>query len=429
VHGFFNLHKMEIPVPQQTSSGRAPSSVPTIQELALVADQIAPLARANAEETERRRDPAPEVIAAMKSAGLHRLYMPRRYGGFGMDWGAHFVAGERLGRECGSTSWTASLVFSHVMYLGRFTPEAQDEFFAASAEPVLATGSAGGGAIVREGLGWRLRGRWSFVSGVNIATGVMVVARENGEGPISHFILLQPGEYTVHDTWFAEGLRGTGSHDVSIDNVFVAAHRVLTMQEFTSMTPPGSVIAESYVHSVRTPAYQKTWFCGPLLGTARGALASYLEQTKARTGRILGESIVAQVPVQVRVGEACAKLDAAELIFKEVMATLHRLGSEHAEIRGEDLLRHRRLITLGAQLCVQTTDMLSTMMGITGFVSGNPVQRLHRDCRTVSTHVELNWDHSMSATGKVRLGVPTGDPLVDSATAASSNSVQLGTQL
>lgn len=414
----------------QISSGRAPSSAPTLQELAAVAEKLAPLVRANAEETERRRDPSPEVVAAMKAAGLHRLYMPRRFGGYGMDWGAHFVAGERLSRECGSTGWTASLVFSHIMYLGRFRPEAQEEFFAASAEPVLATGSAGGGNIRREGAGWRLKGRWAFVSGVNVASGVMIVARENGEGPISHFILLLPGEYTVLDTWFAEGLRGTGSHDVTVDEVDVPAHRVLTMQEFTSMTPPGAAIAESYVHRARTPPYQKSWFFGPLLGTARGALASYLEQTKARTGRILGESIVTQVPVQVRVGAVCAQLDAAELLFKDVLALLHRLGAAGEEVRGEDLLRHRRLITLGAQLCAQATDTLSTMMGITGFATGNAVQRLHRDCRTVSTHVELNWDHSMSATGKVRLGVPTGDPLVDSATATASNSAAvLGTQL
>jgi 3-hydroxy-9,10-secoandrosta-1,3,5(10)-triene-9,17-dione monooxygenase len=406
------------------------TSRPTLTELAEAAERLAPLVRSRAEETERRRDPSPEVVTAMKAAGMHRLYMPRRFGGYGMDWGAHFIAGERLSRECGSTGWIASLVFSHIMFVGRFAPEAQEEFFAASPDPVLATGSAGGGAIVREGDGWRLKGRWSFVSGVIAANGCMFVARENGQGPISHFILLLPGEYTVHDTWNAEGLRGTGSHDVSVDDVLVPARRVLRMDEFTSMTPPGAAIADSYVHCVRTPPYQKSWFFGPLLGTARGALASYLEQTRARTGRILGESIASQVPVQVRIGAACARLDAAELIFQEMLRRLHELGAARAEVRGDELLRMRRLITLGASMCAETTDMLATMMGITGFATGNPVQRLHRDCRTVSMHVELNWDHSMSATGKLRLGVPTGDPLVDSVTAAGSNSAAaLGTQL
>ncbi len=281
------------------------TSRPTLADLAEAAERLAPLVRSKAEETERRRDPSPEVVAAMKSAGLHRLYMPRRFGGYGMDWGAHFIAGERLARECGSTGWTASLVFSHIMYVGRFAPEGQEEFFGASQDPVLATGSAGGGAIVPEGDGWRLKGRWSFVSGVNAANGCMFVARENGQGPISHFILLLPGEYTVHDTWHAEGLRGTGSHDVSVDDVLVPARRVLRMDEFTSMTPPGAAIAESYVHCVRTPPYQKSWFFGPLLGTARGALASYLEQTRARTGRIFGESIFSQVPAQAAPTRTC----------------------------------------------------------------------------------------------------------------------------
>jgi 3-hydroxy-9,10-secoandrosta-1,3,5(10)-triene-9,17-dione monooxygenase len=104
-------------------SGILSSSAPTLAELADVAEKLAPLVRANAEETERRRDPVPAVAAALRDAGLHRLYMPRRYGGHGMDWGAHYVAGERLSRECGSTGWIASLVFSHIMYVGRFPVE------------------------------------------------------------------------------------------------------------------------------------------------------------------------------------------------------------------------------------------------------------------------------------------------------------------
>lgn len=410
-----------------------PDSVPSLGELAREAERLAPLVRANALETERRRDPVPEVVAALKAAGLHRLYKPRRFGGYGMDWGAHYVAAERLSRECGSTGWLTSLVFSHIMYVGRFEPAAQEEFFAADPEPVLATASAGRGALFREQGGWRVKGRWSFASGVNVATGLMVVARERGEGPISHFILLLPGEYQVHDTWHSEGLRGTGSHDVSVDDVIVPERRVMKMAQFTSYTPPGAAIAESYVHLMRTPPYQKSWFCGPLLGTARGALDRYLDQTKARTGRILNESIVSQAPVQVRVGAAVANLDTVDMMFADIMRRLHDMGAARQEIRGEELLRMRRLMTLGARLCVETADSLSGMMGITGFATDNPVQRMYRDCRTVSMHVELNWDHTMSATGKLRLGVPTGDPLIDEtdagASAPGNSAAVLGTQL
>lgn len=417
---------MSVVVSQKTPA----SAIPTLADLVRVSEHLAPLVREHALETESLRDPVPKVVAALRAAGLHRLYMPRRFGGFGMDWGAHYVAGERLSRECGSTGWLASLVFSHIMYVGRFAPEAQEEFFAASPDPVLATASAGGGGLFPDGsAGWRLKGRWSFASGINVANGLMVVARERGEGPISHFVLLLPGEYQVHDTWRSEGLRGTGSHDVSVNDVNVPARRVVSMAQFTSYAPPGAAIAESYVHIVRTPPYQKSWFCGPLLGTARGALNSYLEQTRARTGRILGESIVSQVPVQVRVGAAVANLDTVDMIFTDIMRRLHTLGAARQEIRGEELLRLRRLMTLAAKMSVETADSLSGMMGITGFATDNPVQRFYRDCRTVAMHVELNWDHTMSTTGKVRLGLPTGDPLIDTAAAGGNSAAVLGTQL
>lgn len=417
-------------MPNSSAPASTDSSVPTQAELAAAAEKLAPLVRENAERSEELRDPVPEVVEALRGAGLHKMYRPRRYGGYGLDWGPHFTVSERLARECGSTGWLVSLVFSHVMFVGRFLPEAQDEFFASAGDDaVLATGSAGGGAIRRDGPGWLLTGRWAFVSGVNVASGVMVTAREDPEGGISHFALLLPGEYQVHDTWHVEGLRGTGSHDVSADQVSVPARRVVTIEEFASMDPPGAPIAESYVHRVRTFPYQGSWFLGPLLGAARGALESYCAQTRTRKGKLFGESIVSQVPVQVRVGEACAKLDAAELLFEDVIRDLHAAGAAGEEIVGERLLRMRRLVTFGSRLCESTADSLASMMGVTGQKASNPVQRLYRDCRAISTHIELNWDQSMAPTGKVRLGVPTGDPLLDEGTTAPGASPVLGKQI
>ncbi|MXW72598.1 MAG: hypothetical protein F4002_00215 [Chromatiales bacterium] len=417
-------------MPQDIVPASTDSAIPTPAELTSAAEALAPLVRENAVRSEELRDPVPEVVEALRRAGLHKLYRPRRYGGYGLDWGPHFTVSERLARECGSTGWLVSLVFSHIIFVARFGQDAQEEFFtSAGDDAVLATGSAGGGAIRREGSGWRLTGRWAFVSGVNIASGVMVTAREDPEGGISHFALLLPGEYQVLDTWHVEGLRGTGSHDVVADQVLVPARRVVTIEDFASMDPPGAAIAESYVHRVRTFPYQGSWFLGPLLGSARGALESYCEQTRSRKGKLFGEPIVTQVPVQVRVGEACANLDAAELLFQDVIRDLHAAGAAGEEIVGERLLRMRRLVTFGARLCTSTADSLAAMMGVTGQKASNPVQRLYRDCRAISTHIELNWDQSMAPTGKVRLGVPTGDPLIDGDSTSANTSPVLGKQI
>jgi 3-hydroxy-9,10-secoandrosta-1,3,5(10)-triene-9,17-dione monooxygenase len=117
------------------------------------------------------------------------------------------------------------------MWVARFGAEAQEEFFAANPEPLVATGSAGGGSLTETEGGYELTGRWGFTSGINHANGAMVTAKL-GDGPVfTHFVLLQPEEWTNEGNWLAEGLRGTGSHHIRVAGARMPAHRVITMQE------------------------------------------------------------------------------------------------------------------------------------------------------------------------------------------------------
>lgn len=396
-------------------TSRTPSHIPSVDELVAAARALVPLVQAQAPDAEDRRDLPPATVAALKQAGLHRIYMPRRFGGYEMDWGAHYLVSRELGEACGSTAWIVSLVFSHVMWAARFPAEAQEEFFGSGGQAVLGTGSAGGGQLTPADGGYVLTGRWGFVSGINHAAGAMVIAKTDPAKIFSHFVLLLPGEYTVENNWDAEGLRGTGSHHIRVTERFVPAHRTVERDALLGGTAPGAALHPSYVHRVRTPLYQKSWFAGPLLGTALGALKAYCEQTRARMGQLFGEKIAEQTPVQVRLGESMAEIDAARLIFDDYIRALHAKGSAGQGFAGEEVLRAHRTMTLGAQLCLSAVNRLSAMMGVTGQTGRNPVQRLFRDCRTISTHIELNWDHSMAPTGKYLLGLKTGDPLVDGA--------------
>ena len=119
------------------------------------------------------------------------------------------------------------------------------------------------------------------------------------------------------------------------------------------------------------------------------------------------------MPVQVRVGEASAHIHAANLVMENFCTMLHQRGAAGTDITGKDLLSAKRDMTYASRLCVKSAEMLSGMMGVSAQTGRNSVQRLYRDCRTVSTHIELQWDHSMAPTGKYLLKVPTGDPLID----------------
>lgn len=407
------------------------TSSPSKDELVEAARALIPTLRERANEAEDLRRLPESTITDLKAAGLHKVYMPRRFGGWEMDWGAHMEVSREISQACGSAGWITGLVFSHVMWVARFGADAQEEFFARNPDPIVATGSAGRGKLEPDGEDYVLNGRWGFMSGIDHANGAMVTATLGDERIFTHFALLYPEDWTSEDNWQAEGLRGTGSHNVRVEGAKIPAHRLIPRDEMLSPNPPGSALHDSYIYKTRTGAYQKSWFAGILVGTAMGALQEYAANTRTRKGALFGESIVDQVPVQVRVGEAAAKIHAANLIYEAFCAMLHDRGVNGQDVTGEDLLSSKRDVTFASRLCVQATESLSGMMGVSAQTGRNPVQRHHRDCRTVSTHIELQWDHSMAPTGKHIFGVSTGDPLIDGVKAEYSNSgsAYLGTRV
>ena len=407
------------------------STVPTRKELLDKARGLSAFLREQADDAEDLGFIPHKTLERLKSSGFHKIYMPARFGGWEMDWGPHMDVSREISKSCGSSGWMTGLVFSHVMWVARFGAEAQEEFFSQNPEPVVSTGSAGGGKLVSDGDGFILNGRWGFVSGVDHADATMVIATQGDEKIFTHFVLLYPSDWINEKNWKSEGLRGTGSHHIRVENVKIPAHRMIQRDEMLHPDPPGSSLHESYIYKVRTSAYQKSWFAGILAGTAMGAIEEYANNTRNRKGALFGESIVDQVPVQVRLGETVAEVNAANLLFESFCRMLHDRGSCGKEISGEDLLSTKRDITFASRLCLKAAERLSGMMGVSAQTGRNPVQRHYRDCRTVSTHIELQWDHSMAPTGKHMLGVATGDPLIDGDNSLSDNrsTAYLGTRV
>jgi len=331
-----------------SATAAQPSYIPTREELVREARKLVPALRERAQATDELRTLPAETVADLKAAGIHKIFTPRRYGGFEMDWGAHVDVSRELGRGCGSTSWVSSVVMSHTWMLGRFPVRAQEEFWPSHPDAIIAT---------------------AF----------------------------------------------TGSKDLLVKDVFVPEYRTVLSEELAGAEPPGAKLHNSYIYRTELGQLFYTLLCGPMLGATRGGLEHYLEQTRERTGQMFGESVVEQVPVQIRVAESYEELRVADLITDKLMQFLHEAGRSGKRIRGINRLRIRREPAMAAKLCLSAITRLANMMGVTGQTGNNPVQRHYRDVRTISTHGGLNWDNGMMPTGKLLLGVPTGDPLTDMA--------------
>ena len=213
--------------PGQSASAPIAAPLLTRGELLRRASALVPVFKERAARAEELRQVPPESVRDLLASGLIRIGNPRRYGGHDVEVDTAFEVGFELGRGCGSTAWCYSLWAAHNWWLGHFPERCQEEFFATGPDTLFSSGlNPAGGKVEPANGGFRISGRWGFSSGCDAATWVMVAvpgARPNE--PL--WLLLPRSDYQIVDTWFASGMRGSGSKDIVIKDAFVPAHRAV----------------------------------------------------------------------------------------------------------------------------------------------------------------------------------------------------------
>jgi indole-3-acetate monooxygenase len=200
--------------------------------------------RATRQETEEARRLAPQVVEGLMDASLCRLALPASLGGHEVELVVALQVYEELAWADASVAWIA-WNNQLVCLASRFASDAvRTELFSDARRLFANSTRPSGRAVVVEG-GFRVSGRWSLVSGCELADWipVMCVITEGTEPrmlaagvPEMRMTYLPKGAYRILDTWYVGGLRGTGSHDIVVDDVFVPAERT-----FFSRTPLSSI--------------------------------------------------------------------------------------------------------------------------------------------------------------------------------------------
>jgi 3-hydroxy-9,10-secoandrosta-1,3,5(10)-triene-9,17-dione monooxygenase len=386
----------------QSASARIAHETLTRDELLRRASALVPIFKERAARTEELRQVLPENVQVLLASGLIRIGNPRRYGGHDVEVDTAFEVGFELGRGCGSTAWCYSLWTAHNWWLGHFPEKCQEEFFATGPDTLFSSGlNPAGGKVEATSGGYRISGRWGFSSGCDAATWVMVAvpgARPNEP----RWLLLPRSDYEIVDTWFASGMRGSGSKDIVIKDAFVPAHRAVDpercgVDDMTGFKLHGRL---SYRAPLRCLA---GWdLAAPLVGIAQGAV----DEFTARARRMSGPGRSAEsVALQLRVAEASAEVDAARALHRQdIREILDRAarGQDFSEI---DRARYRRDKAFIARLCVRAVDRLFEGSGARAVLDGEPIQRFHRDAHGASHHAALSWDLVAEQFGRHAMGV------------------------
>jgi alkylation response protein AidB-like acyl-CoA dehydrogenase len=364
---------------------------------------LAPTFAARADAAEQGRRIPAESARDMLDLGLARILMPKRFGGYDLDFDTWNDVVIEISKADASHGWCASLVIHHAHILAQFSEECQQAVWGEGPDVAIAASFAPRAKAVRVPGGYRVSGdNSSFASGVDHCSWVMVGGlAQDGGAPEWSFFMIPPGDYTVRDTWSTAGMRGTGSNTIVTDDVFVPDARVLRLSDLRQGKGPGAALHPSLIF--RTPFffYAPLTFAAPMLGAAQGAYAHFREWTKPRKS-VDGSAVAEKTAVQVQMARAAADLDAAELLIQRAALAHHGPEADWPQL----LARTIRDFTRVSEISVAAIDTLMMLSGTAGFASSQPIQRAWRDIHFASTHIGVNPEANYGHFGRIEFGLP-----------------------
>lgn len=368
---------------------------------------LAPLVRELADEIDRCGEMPLELSDRIAEAGLFQMYLPAAAGGPQVDPLQVFETTETLARADGSVAWCVSISTAISSYLSLISTDAACEI-AGDRPRLRLSGSARplGRATPVEG-GYQVTGRWDFASNILQSqwyVGTCILEGSAGSaGPETRAMIMPASAGEVIRTWDTLGMRGTGSHDFAVDNLFVP--------ERFSTAPRVQVERTAGVYEPRfagTVIWSPT--VGVALGLARGALDDF-DALARRHGTASPVPLRERGEIQSVFGEAEAIVAAARAYVVTAVGTASEAVKSGAA--GSDLdqpIAHARLsITHGMNEAVRAVDLLQRSAGTNGVFKTARLERRFRDVHTAVQHAAGLRLHVQSA-GRVLLGLPADAP-------------------
>ena len=387
----------------------APSTAPSTAELAARARAIGPLLAANAGQGEADRRVTEESIKAMTDAGLFKIAVPRRYGGYETSVRAMLEVSAAVGEADGGTAWVLTLINVCNWLIGLFPGRAQDDVFGTDPGTLASGVLAPTATTVKVDGGWRVTGKWHYNSGSWHASWAALgipVTDADGEVVNQAVALIPRGDLALEDTWFVAGMKSTGSNALIADDVFVPGHRVL-------LVPPAIVGQYGSEHLATEPFYRSALvpvlalvLVGPQLGMGQAALDYVIgKAAKKPVSYTFFATQAESAGFQLQVAEAARLIDTAKLHAFRAADDIDRAAAS-----GEypDLVSRARVRSdtgYAAECVTRAIDILLYAHGAASFAEVSPLQRIWRDSATAARHAVVSPQVSYEAYGKALLGV------------------------
>ena len=359
---------------------------PTPEQLIANAEALAPMLAAEAEAIDQARRLPPHIVDALRKAGLFRMPAPRAWGGCEADPMTQNRVIETIAAASGSAGWCVMIAAANG-YFSAFLDDETGRSLFPDVDGVVAGAFVPPARADRVPGGYRVSGRLPFASGITHSTHVAAgaalfdggepVKRPNG-APLTRTMVIPVEQVEILDTWYTGGMRGSGSNDFAIHDVFVREEHTFSIDEPKREGPLWKLPWMFLTNHPGTP-----------LGLGRGALNEFARVIRAKPATF-GAPPREQAHVQIAFANATATVAAARGFVYDSLGELWASLVAGRDPSVEERTRMRLAITFAHDACVKAVDELYHAAGSAAVYTPNALDRYFRDVHTADQHIMAN---------------------------------------
>jgi len=367
---------------------------------------LGPQFRRKASVGDDSRQVSRESVDALAATGAFKLLVPSEYGGLERSPSEVVRIIEEVSRADSALGWClmvgvtsgllsawlpkelgAPLFGGEGLACGVFAPSGQAE--------ELASGEL------------RVRGRWAFASGCQHSSirilGVVMMrdgkpaVGEDGEIELRH-VVLDAAQTQVVDTWHTAGLRGTGSHDVAVENATVPRGRAI---KFIGSAPR----AKGALYTFPPIGLLSLGVSAVTMGIAAEAIDELVRVAQQKKPAGARRTMAERELTQLAVGEATANLRGARAYVLGTADEIFAKATRDGAITDDDRAALRLSATHATRACARAVDLMYEAGGATGIYERSPLERHFRDIHVATQHAMVA-SPTYTIAGRIALGQP-----------------------
>ena len=398
-------------------AGKLPKSAPRESLSDRIRPHLAAIAK-RAAATEAARTVPAENIKLIREVGFVRALLPAVLGGDERDLLDYCEGVRTLSQACPSTGWVTGVLNVHPAALCHFSESVQKEILAtgvdtiscSSGSPQMKAKLADGGIIVS--------GRGRFSSGCDHAewalVGVRVPDPSDSQYPQRRYreylFMAHRSEYTIEDTWYSMGMRGSGSKDLIFNELFVPHRRMERMDAVYFNYSHGAGTVDSWIARIPFPLLFAVFLPAVALGCADGMIAEFTKRQRTRKNAYTNAQGILNPAGYMRLAESVHELESLTTYYRHLLHLMQRHGERRERLTEAKSHEMQSTFPFISARAVRVIDRLFEAAGASAMADFNPMQRYWRDGNTVRLHLGSDYDLSLQHHGRYMLGLmPTPD--------------------